>query len=261
MALAYRSQEVGGWTKYPDRIQSKTFFRASTRNTRSVIIASGQVLKAFTFLESDNTGKMVAHSGLSESALVTFTALTAGQTLVMAGLTFTAGTNGTTIDQLVKAFDGLSAGYTGGTVTGGVFTGTLTGYDVAKVDADSVVFNSTTANIDAVNVANATGTGTVTISITAGDTTFAPVAGVLLYDVDASAGDVVAEAYTKASFWADAINWQSDPLADTITLADGTTKAVTAYNTGAHGNPLLQSKFVEGTPFVDIGHLAEGEVA
>jgi len=260
----YYSQKNGGFDVYPDNVKKKTFFRANDRYTKPVTVKAGQVLKAFSFLETDATGKVIAHSGLSESAQVTFTALTAGQTLAMAGLTFTAGSSGTTAVQLATVWSGLSAGYTGGTVAGGVFSGTLTGYNTEKVDTDTVIFNAVSAKTNATDVA-ATGTGasSATITIVQGSTSFSPIAGVLAFDVDASASDVEATAFDDASFWADALIWAVDPAVDTITLSDGTTKAVTTYNTGCFGTSkasnLLKQKFVENSGFSELGFLTAGE--
>lgn len=262
----FYNEKNGGFNAYPDNLKKKIFFRASDRYTKPVTVKAGQVLKAFSFLQTDPTGKVVAHSGLTESAHVTFSALTAGQTLIIAGLTFTAGASGTTATQLAKAWAGLSDGYTGGTVTGGTFTGTLTGYSTEAVDADTVVFNATSANTNATDiVATGTGAAAATITIVQGDTAMAPIAGVLAFDVDASAGDVDATAFDDASFWADALVWAVDPSVDTITLADGSTVACTTYNTGCFGTSkasnLLKQKFVENSGFSELGFLSAGETA
>ena len=147
----------GGWSDYPDRVTKKIFFRADDRETKTVTIKSGQVIKALSFLESDSAGKMIAHSSLTASLV--------------------AGTK---------------------------------------------------------------------------------IGGVLLFDVDASAGDVEATAYVEASFWASALIWSVNIATDTITLFDGTTKAVTAYDTGCTTN-LLKQKFVENSEFESLGFLSAGE--
>lgn len=85
------------------------------------------------------------------------------------------------------------------------------------------------------------------------------IAGVTLYDVDASAGDVEIAVYTEASFWADALVWSVNVGTDTITLPDGTTKAVTAYDTGATTD-LTKQQFVEGSEFEPLGFTKAGEV-
>ena len=262
----FYNEKNGGLNAFPDRVSNKIFFRAEGRATKSVTVAAGQVLKAFSFLQTDASGKVIAHSGLTESATVTFTALTSGQTLALAGLTFTAGASGATAAQLGKAWAGLADGYTGGSVSGGTFSGTLTGYATEAVDADTVVFNATASNTNATDVtATGTGAASVTISIVQGDTSLAPIAGVLCFDVDASAGDVDASAFNEASFWADALVWTVDPAVDTITKADGTTVACTTYNTGCSGTSkasnLLKQKFVENTDFSELGFLSAGETA
>jgi len=143
----------GGFVNYPDRVTKKTFFRADDRQTKTVTIKSGQVLKALSFVETDSAGKAIAHSG----------------------------------------------------VVGGK-----------------------------------------------------KIAGVTVFDVDASAGDVEASIYTEASFWASALVWSVDALTQTIDKFDGTTVAVTAYDTGCTTD-LLKQKFVEGTEFEPLGFLTAGE--
>ena len=85
----------------------------------------------------------------------------------------------------------------------------------------------------------------------------------MLFDVDASAGDVDATAYQEASFWAQALTWAVDVAVDVVTKVDGTTVAVTAYNTGCAGTSntsnLLKQKFGESTEFEPLGFLSAGE--
>jgi len=97
-------------------------------------------------------GTHVAYSsGAATSAAdtATFFAMTAGQAVTLAGLTFTAGTSGATAANVAAAFASRAVGYTGGTVDGGVTTGTLTGYATgAASGSNGVVFTSTaTSNV------------------------------------------------------------------------------------------------------------------
>lgn len=263
----------GGWANYPNRTTQKKFFRATARHTKPVTVKSGQVLKALSFLESDTDGKVIAHSGINEVATITFpTKVDTGETVIIAGLTFTAGTNATTTQaQLVAAWANLPAGITAAdanTLQGakvsaaiGTFTaGTLTGYaSDTSATAGSVDFRSTTPNAGVTDL-TVTGTGDAsTVTVTALNVPQNKIAGVLAFDVDASGGDVEATAYTEASFWADALVWSVDVDTDTIELYDGTTKAVTHYNTGASTERLKQ-KFVEGSRFEELGFLTAGEV-
>jgi hypothetical protein len=270
---AFTTQQ-NGVTRFGATIPSRKFFGADDTVSAVKTIKSGQVLKAGTFLESDSAGKLIAHGSIAESALVTFTtALTSGQTLIIAGLTWTAGSAGTTVAQLVTAWKDIavSTGYAAlATRTGGgTFTaGTLTDYATEAVDANTVIFNAATALANATDVA-ATGTGTTpTITITAGTATFNKIAGVTMYDVNATSADVDTSIYIEASFWAqddgyDFLKWAIDPAVDIITLADSSTVACTAYNTGCKGTSkaakLLKQKFVEGSEFTELGFYNTGD--
>lgn len=110
---------------------------------------------------------VVRNSGSFETASVKFspTALTAGQTIIIAGLTYTS-TAGTTQAQLAAAFANLAVGATtgAGTVTG-TYSGALTGYATGPVVSDDVViFTASTVGpkTDLVQ----TGTGAAVTSIT-----------------------------------------------------------------------------------------------
>lgn len=264
----------GGWNSYPDRVTKKIFFRATDRSTKTVTIKAGQVIKAHSFLESDSAGKCIAHGGLVESATATFTAATAStNTIIIAGLTFTTGTAGATVAQLATVWSGLADGTgfaaaaasilaAGIPTTVGTFTaGTLAGYNTTFVTTGKVRFDATSA-ASATDVA-ATGTGTAPTIVITQYAALNKIAGILLFDVDAASADVEATAYQEASFWASALTWAVDVSVDTITLVDGTTKAVTAYNTGCAGTSaasnLLKQKFVESTEFEPLGFMSAGE--
>lgn len=270
---AFDTQQ-NGVTRYSATTPKRKFFGADNSKSAVKTIKQGQVLKAGTFLESDSAGKLIAHGNIAESALVTFTtALTSGQTLIIAGLTWTAGGSGTTVAQLVTAWKDIAVGTGYAALStrtgGGSFTaGTLTGYATEAHDADTVIFNAATALANATDVA-ATGTGTApTITILAGTATFNKISGVTMYDVDATSSDVDASIYIEASFWAqddgyDFLLWAVDPAVDKITLADGTTVACTAYNTGCKGTSAaarrLKQKFVEGSEFYELGFFNDGD--
>lgn len=256
----------GGFRVYPNRVTNPIYFRSQDYSTKQATIKSGQVLKSLTFLESDANGKLIAHTGMVEKALVTFAAITSGQTLILGGLTFTAGSSGCSIADLVTAFSGLTAGIgyaaanTLSPVGGGSFTsGTLGTYNTFKSStANSVVFYGSTPNADVTNIAD-TGTATdPTITITAFPNPKKPIAGVLLYDVDATSADVVAPVYKEASFMASALVWSVNPLTDYILAADGTKVYCTDYYTGATTNN-LKKKLVEGTEFDELGIFNAGE--
>jgi S-layer protein len=267
----------GGWIAYPDYAPKAIFARASDRETKTSVIKQGQVLKALSFLQSDASGKLIAHSGFNEGAVVSFAAITSGQTVILAGLTFTSGASGTTAAQLATAWATAATGDTaaaattkiaaaGITAAMGTFTaGTLTGFETELYAATKVIFNAAAAA--GTNPTDLAATGTATapgIAIVQGSTTPAKIAGVLVYDVDATSADVPAAVYVEASFWADALVWAVDTAVDTITNASGAVVACTAYNTGAFGTSdasnLLKSKFVEGSEFDPLTFAKAGEV-
>ena len=100
----------------------------------------------------------------AETARVKFTALTANQTLLLGGITVTAGTDGATADEVAAAFANIAAGGSGSAAGATIAsaTGTLTGFSTGPVSNSSVTFTSTTTG-DVTDLAN-TGTGTVGIT-------------------------------------------------------------------------------------------------
>jgi len=101
----------------------------------------------------------VAATGqVTESATVQFATLTAGQTIVLGGITYTAPTGGATAKQVASAFSNLGSNAGGAWTTAGA-TGS---------GSDTVKFTSTTANTDVADLAN-TGTGALAAAITKTD--------------------------------------------------------------------------------------------
>lgn len=279
----FDGQQAGGWNAYPDRVTKRIFYKKDvTPRSKQGTVASGQVILAGTFLERSATSPyhLTVHGGITESTLTTFSvALTAGQTLIVAGLTFTAGASGTTVAQLVTAFGNNGLGIASGTgyaaltgvtnaINGGTFTaGTLTGYNAEPVDANTVVFNAAVSGAAATDIAF-TGTGSApSVVKTEGTATFNKIAGVTIYDVDATSAAVDAEIYTEASFWANDdgttfLKWAYDP-SEVLVKADGTTVSLTAYNTGCAGDTAasnnLKQKFVSGSEFDYLGFINVGD--
>jgi flagellar hook-basal body protein len=101
---------------------------------------------------------------VTENARVTFQDLTAGQTMIIGGRTFTAGLTGATAAQVATSF-------ITGTATNGAFTGALQGYAAAVVSGSPTKadFTSTTTYT---NVSDLTpsGTGSASAVITQGAT-------------------------------------------------------------------------------------------
>lgn len=93
------------------------------------------------------TAAATASPGVTEYNVVTFGALTAGQTLTLGGLTFTAGGSGATDTQVASAFATLANGGAGNASTAGAFTaGSLTGWSTGAATGNQVTFTSSTPN-------------------------------------------------------------------------------------------------------------------
>ena len=102
-------------------------------------------------------------STTAETAKVTFSNLAADETIILGGLTVTAGANGATAAEVASAFKSIAADgaadATGATIASA--TGTLTGWSTGAQSGSSVTFTSTVTG-DVTDIAN-TGTGTASI--------------------------------------------------------------------------------------------------
>ncbi len=256
------------------------FFRKDIpTHTKNITVLSGQVLKQGSFVQSNTAGKAIAHTGIAESAIVEFATNATGLTIIIGGLTFTVGSGTISAAKLALAWTGLTAGTgyaaaaaaaaTAGvdaTVDGTFTAGTLGNWNTQAYTTGTVgvVFTNTVGITNVTDLA-ATGTGAIaTIAKVDGATPFPNIAGVLLNDVDATAGDTIATVYTEASFWVNALVWAVDPNVDYIVKADGSHVACTAYNTGVYTDSeadtwLRQCKFVEMSGFEPLGHRTVGE--
>lgn len=102
-------------------------------------------------------------STTAETAKVTFSNLAAGKTIILGGLTVTAGADGATAAEVASAFKSIAADgaadATGATIAS--VAGTLTGWSTGAQSGSSVTFTSTVTG-DVTDIAN-TGTGTASI--------------------------------------------------------------------------------------------------
>lgn len=279
-------QRYGGALIYGDLPQKRIFWDQTEEvSSKNATIKSGQVVKAYTFLTFDTTTyELVVHPGIAESSLVTFnSALVSTNTVVVsitgaaASITFTVGTAGATPAQLATALSVLTPAITttnaniallaaGIPTTVGTYTAMTVGAPdftaslVSDLGTDTVVFNPASIHTNVTDLTIAT-TGTVhTLGTTAAVTTLKPIAGVTMFDVDATSASVDTTIYTEAAFWAvedgtDALRWVYDKD-EVLTKADGTTVAVTAYNTGCSGTTALAKRlkhyFVNNSGFSNI---------
>jgi hypothetical protein len=96
-------------------------------------------------------------AGTYETATATFAPLTAGETMIIAGLTYTS-TGATTAAELAAAFANLDAGATTGAGTAtGAYSGTLANYSTGDSTGASVTFTALTSGSKTDLVATGTG--------------------------------------------------------------------------------------------------------
>ena len=91
----------------------------------------------------------------NEKAAIAFTALAAGRTVNVGGVSFTAGTNGATAAEVAAVFQNLANGATGNSSSVGTVSGNLTGYSTGALSTATVTFTSTAG---ATNVTNLSAT-------------------------------------------------------------------------------------------------------
>jgi len=129
-----------------------TLFVSTANATSEGMIASSVTASIATTAGSDT---------VTESAVVTFRDLSVGETVILGGRTFTAGSSGATAAQVAATF-AVTAGSTSGNApagsTYGTYSGAVSSWTVAYATGESTAtFTSTTANSDVSNLVN-TGT-------------------------------------------------------------------------------------------------------
>ena len=116
------------------------------------------------------SGAATATKPFINTQIVDFGALTANQTLTLAGITITAGGSGATAAEVAAAFDSLANGAAGDASGGNIAStsGTLTGFTTGAIaNTDQVTFTPTTGTNGSLSVA---GTGSSATTIASGTT-------------------------------------------------------------------------------------------
>jgi len=167
---SFTSGTLAGWSIGQSSGTAVTFTSTSPNTDVPNLTAVSQTLPTI----------LVSNGGGTETAAVTFKPLAAGQTLSIAGLTFTAGTNGATASQLALAFANITNGTAIATINtnknlgatlGGSFTGgPASNWNSGTASGESVIFTSSTVNADIVNLTStlAEGSSTPTIVVSNG---------------------------------------------------------------------------------------------
>ena len=88
----------------------------------------------------------------NEKAAIAFTALAAGRTVNVGGVSFTAGTNGATAAEVAAVFQNLANGATGNSSSVGTVSGNLIGYSTGALSTATVTFTSTAGSTNVTNL-------------------------------------------------------------------------------------------------------------
>ena len=183
----------------------------------------------------------------TETALVTFNALTANQTVTMAGLTFTAGSTGASADEVASYFSTSGAYGVAGATPKGVMTGTRSGWtSTAAASGATLVFTSSTADANVDDLA-APVSGAAPLIITTqqgGSVNSTETAQVTFDAADMTSGDSVtvggltftagANGATRAQVAAAFSNLPAGTSSANLSSANGTfSGTLTGWSTGA----------------------------
>jgi S-layer protein len=159
----------------------------ATITQSAVNVTGGAATTSVTVLESPAVAEVLAVAavaGVTETNVITFSALTAGQDTNIGGLIFTASKD-LTAAQVAAAYANLSAGTTQGSApaSNGVYTGQLvagwTSGAVVAAGANSTVTVSSTTQTNAVDLVTTAGTVDMATVTTQGSAATAAKAGVL----------------------------------------------------------------------------------
>lgn len=126
-----------------------TLFVSTANATSKGMIVSSVTASIATTAGSDS---------VTESAVVTFRDLSVGETVILGGRTFTAGSSGATAAQVAATFAENASSTSGNAPAGstyGTYSGAVSSWTVAYTTGESTAtFTSTTANSNVTNLAN-----------------------------------------------------------------------------------------------------------
>jgi flagellin len=141
-----------------------TLTAADGRNITVDANANGRTGSGLGMVVADATTVVTTNNTEANTVVFNATAMTAGQTVTVGGLTYTS-IGGTTASEAGAAFANLKAGATTGNGTLGTFTGTLTGFDTGGNNAGTVFFTSISPGTDVADLTS-TATGATAAALT-----------------------------------------------------------------------------------------------
>ena len=173
-------------------------------------------------------------TGVTEESVLTFPAMSKGQTITVAGLTYTA-TVANSGAEVAAAFANIASGATTGASTKGTYSGTLLSFNAGKVTGGiDVTFTSTTRFTNVTDIAISSGT-----TVAGGQVALVPTVASPTAKQGAVGGGIVlggAGAFSKSGSLSILASGSSSVKSATFTLDDGqildlnVNKAVTIAN-------------------------------
>jgi flagellin len=164
-------------------------------------------------------GKGPDPKGVTENPTLTFPAMSKGQTITVAGLTYTA-TVANSGAEVAAAFVNISSGATTGASTKGTYSGTLTAFSSGPKTASSdVTFTSTTRFTNVTDITVSSGT-----TVAGGAIALSPTVSMPSAQQGAAGGGIVlggAGAFAKSGFLSVVAGSASTLNSATFTLDDG----------------------------------------
>jgi S-layer protein len=208
-ALAGGNIAVTGGTSVDVSIAASQATKGASTTVGSITVTGGTSTTSVTAAGTKVVTAAATVAAVTEKNTATFIAMKAGQSVTVGGLTFTAGSAGTTAAETAGAFASLADGATTGASTKGTYSGALSGWSTGVVSTADVVFTSATAGKNVTDLSQ-TSTGTTTAIVT-----FAKTEGVAA----AGAGGIVANTITV-----------NDSVTDNTSTTASTIASISASN-------------------------------
>ena len=214
------------WNGFPvlngstgERVGIKPVYKTTSEPTvaEHIRITAGKPTSSAASIRTGGASGTV--TGVTETSVLTFPAMSKGQTITVAGLTYTA-TVANSGAEVAAAFANISSGATAGASTKGTYSGTLAAFSSgAKSASSDVAFTSTTRFTNVTDIAVSSGT-----SITGGAIALAPTVYTPPAQQGASGGGMIlggAGAFAKSGSLSVVAGGASTVTSATFTLDDG----------------------------------------
>ena len=214
------------WNGFPvlngstgERVGIKPVYKTTSEPTvaEHIRITAGKPTSSAASIRTGGASGTV--TGVTETSVLTFPAMSKGQTITVAGLTYTA-TVANSGAEVAAAFANISSGATAGASTKGTYSGTLAAFSSgAKSASSDVAFISTTRFTNVTDIAVSSGT-----SITGGAIALAPTVYTPPAQQGASGGGMIlggAGAFAKSGSLSVVAGGASTVTSATFTLDDG----------------------------------------